>query len=218
MRTILLTSVLLALVGVVSCREQGKAQRVQGVVEAPVSAQAQCVVELAELIDPRTLDQLTGKRAATPRLREACYWLEIGRREGEDYEEIIDQAHELIRYPQGNRTREQRRALLGKMEILEGYGCLEAEGLGRLRTGNAPTITKGRYAGEMATVDHTLPRSVVPELDNKLFNLRFMAEGANQRKGNRITEDELEQAEEWHAMGLLGSGGNIEDRQGVISN
>lgn len=38
---------------------------------------SETVLELAELIDPKELDQLTGKRAATSKLREACYWLEV---------------------------------------------------------------------------------------------------------------------------------------------
>ena len=32
---------------------------------------------LAPLIDPAKLDTLRGKRAATPRLRKACYWLQM---------------------------------------------------------------------------------------------------------------------------------------------
>jgi hypothetical protein len=53
-------------------------------------------------------------------------------------------------------------------------GCLDAAGMGKLRKGNAPTIRKGPYAGEIVTGDHIIPRSVCPELDNKLYNLEFM--------------------------------------------
>ena len=42
--------------------------------------------------------------------------------------------------------------------------------MAKLRKGNAPTITKGPYAGEIVTGDHIIPRSVTPELDNTLFN------------------------------------------------
>ena len=164
-------------------------------------------LSLAGLIDPEELDRIRRKRGATPRLREACYWLEMGRQEGEELEAMIDSAHELLGYPQGHRTREQKRALVENMDILKTLGCLGEEGLAKLRTGNAPTIAKGEFAGEVATVDHTLPRSICPELDNKLFNLRFMAESVNQKKGNRVGEGELKQAREWYAIGLLSSEG-----------
>ena len=48
---------------------------------------------LAPLIDPSKLDTLKGKRAATPRLRKACYWLQMAHTSGFDAGEIIDQAH-----------------------------------------------------------------------------------------------------------------------------
>ncbi|MDB4401243.1 hypothetical protein N9Z85_06975 [Akkermansiaceae bacterium] len=48
---------------------------------------------LAPLIDPAKLDTLKGKRAATPRLRKACYWLQMAHISGFDAGEIIDQAH-----------------------------------------------------------------------------------------------------------------------------
>ena len=77
----------------------------------------------------------------------------------------------------------------------------------KLRRGNAPTITKGPYAGELATVDHILPRSVVPELDNKLCNLEFMPETLNRRKSDKIGERQRSLARQWHAVGLLGDEG-----------
>ena len=39
---------------------------------------------LAPLIDPAKLDTLKGKRAATPRLRKACYWLQMAHISGFD--------------------------------------------------------------------------------------------------------------------------------------
>ncbi len=48
---------------------------------------------VAPLIDPAKLDSLQGKRAATPRLRKTCYWLEIAKRDGNDLEVVLDEAH-----------------------------------------------------------------------------------------------------------------------------
>ena len=47
--------------------------------EAPVEAlnASDFTTVLAPLIDPAKLDTLKGKRAATPRLRKACYWLQM---------------------------------------------------------------------------------------------------------------------------------------------
>lgn len=52
----------------------------------------------------------------------------------------------------------------------------------KLRKGNAPTITKGPYAGEIVTSDHIIPRSVCPKLDNALYNLEMIPLTLNQRK------------------------------------
>lgn len=165
---------------------------------------SEAVLELAELIDPEELDQLTGKRAATPRLRRACYLLEMGRREGDNPRDMIYRAQS---HPEGNRAWEQRAALLANYLALQEYGCFGEEGMAKLKTSNAPTIVRGEFAGEICTVDHLLPRSIVPELDNRIYNLLFMAESLNQRKGNKIGDYGREQAREWHSMGLLSSEG-----------
>ena len=202
MNRVFLLSLSFALVaGVLSCREQR-------VVDAPRASQtaseaSQCVIELSELIDPEALDKIRRKRGATPRLREACYWLEMGRRNGEDVEAMIDQAYEYCSYPLGHRTRESKRSLVANVKILRELGCLGEQGMGKLRTGNAPMIAVGEFAEEIATVDHSIPRSICPELDNRIYNLRFMPESLNQKKSNKITERERELAREWHAMGLL---------------
>ena len=50
---------------------------------------AEFVNFLAPLIDPAKLDTLKGKRAATPRLRKACYWLQMAHISGFDAGEVI---------------------------------------------------------------------------------------------------------------------------------
>ena len=54
---------------------------------------------LSPLIDPDRLDTLNGKRAATPRLRKTCYWLNEARAQGHDPAAVIDQAHPRTLYP-----------------------------------------------------------------------------------------------------------------------
>jgi hypothetical protein len=98
-------------------------------------------------------------------------------------------------------------ALLRNLTILERLGCLDDAGMAKLRNGSAPTITKGPYAGELATADHIIPRAVVPELDNKLFNLEFMPETLNARTGAKIGDRQRQLAKQWHSAGLLSDDG-----------
>ncbi|MDB4435972.1 hypothetical protein N9139_00685 [Akkermansiaceae bacterium] len=71
----------------------------------------------------------------------------------------------------------------------------------------APTITKGPYAGEIVTGDHIIPRSVCPELDNKIYNLEMMPLTLNQRKGAKVTQRQIDLAKRWNADGLLSDEG-----------
>ena len=77
----------------------------------------------------------------------------------------------------------------------------------KLRKGNAPTITKGPYAGEIVTGDHIIPRSVCPELDNALYNLEMMPLTLNQRKSAKIGTRQIDLAKRWNADGLLSDEG-----------
>lgn len=52
----------------------------------------------------------------------------------------------------------------------------------KLRRGLHPTITEGPYSGEIVTGDHIIPRSVISELDNCVFNLEMMPLPSNQKK------------------------------------
>ena len=88
-----------------------------------------------------------------------------------------------------------------------GFLDVDVEELAEMRRGRAPTITQGQPAGTEASVDHTLPRSIVPELDSRLYNLRTMPKRLNQSKGNRITEKEAQLARRWNRDGLLSDEG-----------
>ena len=160
---------------------------------------------LEPLINVDKLDGLKGKRAATPRLRKACYYLEEARRAGIDPSLLISHAHKVTKRGNAARTQAQHDSLLRNRTILERLGCLDADGMNKLRKGNAPTITKGnkRYIGELATVDHIIPRSVCPELDNRVYNLEFLPDSLNQQKGNKIGDRQKQLAKKWHASGLL---------------
>ena len=168
---------------------------------------AEFVNFLAPLIDPAKLDTLKGKRAATPRLRKACYWLQMAHISGFDAGEMIDQAHAQTGPHEPKRAKAQRDSLIRNRVILERLGCIDEAGMIKLRKGNAPTITKGPYAGEIVTGDHIIPRSVCPELDNALYNLEMMPLTLNQRKSAKIGQRQIDLAKRWNADGLLSDEG-----------
>ena len=158
---------------------------------------------LTPILDPAKLDTLKGKRAATPRLRKACYWLQTAHTNGFDIGEIIDLSHDQVGPVEPLRAKAQRASLIRNRVILERLGCFDEAGMVKLRKGNAPTITKGPYAGEIVTGDHIIPRSVCPELDNKIYNLEMMPLTLNQRKGAKVTQRQIDLARRWNQDGLL---------------
>jgi len=86
-------------------------------------------------------------------------------------------------------------------------GLLTPKGLAELRRGNCATITLGPYAGQEATADHIIPRSICPELDSQIFNLELLPAQMNSAKGNKITDRARVFAKELYDAGLLSEEG-----------
>ncbi|MDA7496806.1 hypothetical protein N8491_03300, partial [Akkermansiaceae bacterium] len=137
----------------------------------------------------------------------ACYWLQMAHLSSFDAGEIIDQAHAQTGPHEPKRAKAQRASLIRNRLILERLGCIDEAGMIKLRKGNAPTITKGPYAGEIVTGDHIIPRSVCPELDNALYNLEMMPLTLNQKKSAKIGQRQIDLAKRWNADGLLSDAG-----------
>jgi uncharacterized alpha-E superfamily protein len=72
-----------------------------------------------------------------------------------------------------------------------------------MRHGRAATVRKGPYIGEVLSVDHIIPRSVAPSLDNVIANLELMPLSVNQKKGNKVTDRQTSLSRKLHAAGLL---------------
>ena len=192
---------------------QGPQRSSEALTEAPATVEwkgyafGDFVDILTPILDSAKLDTLKGKRAATPRLRKACYWLQIAHTNGFDIGEIIDLSHDQVGPVEPLRAKAQRDSLIRNRLILERLGCFDEAGLAKLRKGNAPTITKGPYAGEIVTGDHIIPRSVCPELDNKIYNLEMMPLTLNQKKGAKIMQRQIDLAKRWNTNGLLSDAG-----------
>lgn len=165
------------------------------------------VGEVVGLIDPVRLDGLRGKRAANRTLRRVCFVLETARRAGHEPASVIDEAQDALEIAGTPRAEAVKAALLRNLDILGKLGCLEPAGMGKLETSNAPTITRGPYAGDIASVDHIIPRSIVEELDERLYNLEFMPGKMNTSKGNRVTERQVQIGRRWNRDGLLSDEG-----------
>ena len=61
----------------------------------------------------------------------------------------------------------------------------------------------GPYRGDELSVDHIIPRAVVPELDNVIANLELMPLRMNESKNAKVGERQLALADKLRAAGLL---------------
>ncbi|MFN5870349.1 MAG: hypothetical protein ACK46A_13610, partial [Akkermansiaceae bacterium] len=101
-------------------------------------------------------------------------------------EEIAKQAVKQIGWadtPKGDLT---AAAILRNLRIAESLGATTSEDIANMRKGKTATVRKGPYFGERLSVDHIIPRSVAPELDNVIANLELMPLRLNQAKGNMM--------------------------------
>jgi hypothetical protein len=162
---------------------------------------------IASLTDPKKLVTLKGWRATNVRFQKCLYWLHKGVEEGMGVDEILEEADER------NKTAGTKYAvwlsatLSNSFEKAVDFGLFTNAGLLELRVGNCATITKGDYAGQEATADHIIPRSVCPELENQIFNLRLCPAKVNSKKGDEVDEYVLRMAERFYRGGLLSQGG-----------
>ena len=135
-----------------------------------VAAQIDHASRIASLIDPVKLATL-GERGANPRVQKCVYWLATARKEGAKPATVLDRAVVLARYTNTAIAKLTKDALLRNLDIADKLGCLDDAGLAEMRRGKAPTVMKGPYKGDQLSVDHIIPRAVVPELDNVIANL-----------------------------------------------
>jgi hypothetical protein len=160
-------------------------------------------IALVSLCDPAKIATLEGDRAANPRVRKIAYWLEVARQSGRDPRAEMDAVMAALGWGgtmKGNLT---AAAMARNRTIAERLGCLDAEGMERMRRGASPIVKRGPYAGERLTVDHIIPRAVTPSLDLVLANLELMPHSLNIRKGAKIGLRQIDLARKLHAAGLL---------------
>jgi hypothetical protein len=165
------------------------------------AAQADHASQIASLIDPAKLATLR-ERGANPRVQKAVYWLATARKEGEKPSKVLDRAVALAGY-QDTAAKLTRDALLRNLDIAEKLGCLNEAGLDEMRHGKAASVMKGPYKGDQLSVDHIIPRAVVPELDNVISNLELMPLRMNESKNAKIGQRQRDMAKKFYQAGLL---------------
>jgi hypothetical protein len=168
---------------------------------------------LTSLCDPAKIATLDGDRAANPRVRKIAYWLEVARQSGRDPRAEMDAVMVAVGWGGTAKGDLTTLAMVRNRIIAERLGCLDAEGMERMRRGASPIVMRGPYAGEKLTVDHIIPRAVTPSLDVVLANLELMPASLNLRKGAKIGQRQIDLANKLHAAGLLSD----MDRQRVVS-
>jgi hypothetical protein len=94
-------------------------------------------------------------------------------------------------------------ALVRNHDIATKLGCLDAAGLSEMRRGKSATVQRGPYKGQELSVDHIIPRAVVPELDNVIANLELMPLRVNEKKNANIGDRQLSHAQKLYDAGLL---------------
>jgi len=170
-----------------------------------LSAQPDYASHIASLIDRDKLATL-GPRGANQRVQKCVYWLATARQAGQKPGDVLDRAVALAGYKRdaANLTKD---ALLRNLDIAEKLGCLNAAGLAEMKRGKAPTVMKGPYKGDELSVDHIIPRAVVPELDNVIANLELMPLKMNESKNATIGDRQRDMAKKLQQAGLLSKKG-----------
>jgi len=161
--------------------------------------------KIAPLIDQAKLSTL-GKRGANSRVQKYVYWLEMARKERQDPGKVIDEAFRSVVYSKAA-TELTKNAMLRNLDIATKLGCLDAAGLEEMRRGKAPTVQRGPYRGDQLSVDHIIPRAVVPELDCVIANLELMPLRMNESKNATVGARQLDLAKKLYAAGLLSGRG-----------
>lgn len=173
------------------------------------AAIADTVVQYAEriasLIEPAKLATL-GKRGANPRVQKYVAQLAEAQLERLNVTNIVADAVGKAGMT-GEAAALTREAMLRNLTIADRLGCLEADGIKEMKQGKAATVMRGPYKGDELSVDHIIPRAVVPELDNVIANLELMPMRMNAGKKDKVGERQIELGKKLNKAGLLDKGG-----------
>jgi len=162
-------------------------------------------VNISSLIDPSKLATLR-ERGANPRIQKCVYWLVEAEQAGLKPKSVVHEAVSQAGYKSQAATLTEQ-SLLRNLDIAAKLGCLDAEGLAKMRRGDSPTVRKGSYAGQPASVDHIIPLAVAPELDCVIANLELLPLHLNESKNAKVGSRQRSLAKKLRKAGLLSAEG-----------
>lgn len=154
------------------------------------------------LIEPAKLATLKD-RGANPRVQKITALLWKAKQDGDDPAKVAERAVGLIGWGGSEKGNLTAAAIVRNLTIAERLGSTTPADIEKMSRGRAAEVRKGPYAGEVLSVDHIIPRSVTPELDNVIANLELMPLSVNQRKGNSVTARQIDLARKLNVAGLL---------------
>ena len=161
--------------------------------------------KISSLVDPAKLVTL-GERGANSRVEKYVAILAEAKARGVAPKKVAAKAVMFVGM-KGKAAVLTSQAMVRNLVIAERLGCLDSEGLQEMHRGEAPTVRRGPYRGEKLSVDHVIPRAVVPELDNVIANLELMPLKMNEGKNAKIGSRQVDLARKLHKAGLLSSEG-----------
>ena len=176
-------------------------------VAAPEKPDEIAIQILAPLLDPAKVATLKGDRPANVRLNKVLGWLKTARQAGGDASGVLDRAQVAAGYFGTVGAQADKAAIIWSRKRLEDFGCFTPAGIAKLKKGGSPQISKGKHSGDSIARDHVLPRSIVPELEARFYNLEALPARENLAKSAKITDREVTLARRWKREGLLSAAG-----------
>ena len=158
------------------------------------------------LIDPVKLATLK-ERGANQRVQKITSILWKAKQDGQDPVKVAEKAVGLIGWgstPKGELTAS---AMVRNLTIAEKLGATTPQDIDDMSKGKTGDVRNGPYTGQMLSVDHIIPRAVVPELDNVIANLELMPLSLNMSKNDKVTSRQVDLAKKMNAAGLLSESG-----------
>ena len=162
-------------------------------------------INISSLVDPAKLVTL-GARGANAHVEKYVALLAEAKAAGAAPKKVAARAVALVGM-KGKAGKLTAEAMVRNLVIAERLGCLDPDGLREMHKGEAATVHRGPYRGEKLSVDHIIPRAVVPELDNVIANLELLPLKMNEDKNAKIGARQVDLARKLHKAGLLSSEG-----------
>lgn len=157
---------------------------------------------LAPLVDYREVYDSGKSREANDLLLKTMAVLVRSDDEGLCVVRVLDRCAEVNNTPP-NYADLLTESLQRNLKICRGLGLDTVRNVMRMKDGKSPVVMKGPYEGEPAEVDHIVPRSLAPDLDNLLINLELMPRTLNRRKSDKVTERGLATAKKFFEAGVM---------------